>query len=180
MFGNTRAKRRLLVAGCVNGTVCAGTDVVQSAVLGCPPTDAELWYFRSLDPRGADLDATPDHPGAKAYRQAAADLRPTVAVVFRTGPRPLVRGGNAARRYARVARLAYTRDGSTGLAAWAAGALPRTDHVTVELPPGRASMRTAARLAYALDRLAGTRFAKGGDEDRRRLIALGIDPRAQN
>ena len=176
MFGTARAASRLLVAGCANGTRCAGTDVVRAALIGCPPPDADLWYFASLDPGGADLDVVREHPGALAFHQAAADLRPTIAVIFRTGARSLVRGGAAARRYARLARLPYARETAETLA----GTLPATAGVTVELPPGRASKRTAARLAYALDRLAGTRFAKGADYDRRRMIALGRDPRAQN
>ena len=66
---------------------------------------------------------------------------------------------------------------SEGLAAWAATARPGTAGITVELPPGRASKRQATRIAYAIDRLAGTRFAEGAREDRLRLIALGEDPR---
>ena len=49
--------------------------------------------------------------------------------------------------------------------------------ITVELPPGRVSARRAVRLAYAIDRLAGTRFAEGAYADRRRMIAFGQDPR---
>jgi hypothetical protein len=142
MFGNTRAKSRLLIAGCINGTVCAGTDVVHAAMIECPPVDAELWYFPSLDPNGADLDTAREHPGARAFRQAAADLRPRITIVFRTGgPRPLVRGGERARRYARSTKLPYFREKPRGLA------LPGVDHVVIELPFGRASMRMAARLA---------------------------------
>ena len=88
MYGTAKARSRVLVAGCVNGTTCAGTDVVNADLMGCPPPDAELWHFATLDPNGADLDATPAHPGAHAFRQAVADLRPKIAIVFRTGTEP--------------------------------------------------------------------------------------------
>jgi len=179
LFGSTRARNRVLVAGCANGTVCAGTGVVNATMIGCPPPDAELWLFATLEPGGADLDATPAHAGARAFRQAVADLRPTTVIVFRTGPRPLVRASGpsaaAGRRYARLARLPFTTHATQGLASWASLAA-HTAAITVELPP-RVSARRASRLAYAIDRLAGTRFARGAHEDRVRLIALGFDPR---
>ena len=181
MYGNSDATTRLLVAGCVNGARCAGTDVVNAALMGCPPPDAELWYFPTLHPNQADLDADPAHPGAQAFRQAAADLRPTVAIVFRTGPRARVSAAGASaaqgRRYARLAALPFTREAGQGLAPWTATALPGTAAITVELPSGRLSARRAVRLAYAIDRLAGTRFANGALEERLRMIAFGQDPR---
>jgi hypothetical protein len=181
MYGTARADTRILVAGCVNGTTCAGTDVVNTDLVGCPPPDAELWHFATLDPNGADLDATPGHPGARAFRQAVADLRPTITIVFRTGIRPSVHAAGPStpqgRRFARIARLVFSATQSEGLAAWAATALQSTRAISVELPPGRASKRQATRIAYAIDRLAGTRFAEGARQDRLRLIALGEDPR---
>ena len=183
MYGNTSKRPRLLVAGCVNGRRCAGTGVVSAAMIGCPPPDAELWYFQSLTPNGADLDATPTHPGAAAWRQAVADLRPTTAIVFRRGPKALVRASGAAvptaRRYARLAGLPFRRDPvASGLAGWTATARPDTAAFTVELPGERVSARKASRLAYAIDRLSGTRFAAGAQSERRNMIAHGQDPRA--
>ena len=63
-----------------------------------------------------------------------------------------------------------------GLAEWTAAARPGTATITVELPGERVSARRASRLAYAIDRLAGTRFAAGATSDRRNLIAHGRDP----
>lgn len=182
IYGDTDARSRLLVAGCVNGRRCAGTDVVHAATVGCPPTDAEVWLFPTLGPRGADLDATPGHPGAAAWRQAVADLRPRLAVLFRSGPVPLVRATGpdlaAARRFARIAGLPFDREATTqGLAAWISSVRPRTTAIVVELVGERASARRAVRLAYALDRLAGTRFAAGALEERMLMLRHGKDPR---
>jgi hypothetical protein len=181
IYGERDATTRVLVAGCVNGTRCAGTDVVHAATVGCPPPDADLWFLPTLQPNETDLDANPAHPGAQAFRQAVADLRPTVAIVFRTSPRARVSAAGpsaaAGRRYARIADLPFTARAGQGLAAWTVTALPGTSAITVELPPGRVSARRAVRLAYAIDRLAGTRFAAGAYQDRRRMIAFGQDPR---
>jgi hypothetical protein len=181
MWGNVSARSRVLVAGCANGTRCGGTDAVESAMFGCPPDDAEIWYLPTLDPGGADLDLDPAHAGAAAWRQAAADLRPRLAIVFRTGPRAGVRatglGERAGRRYARLARLPFAAGGGGGLSAWTQDALPRARAITVTLPPGRPSARRASRLAYAIDRLAGTRFAAPAEQERLYYIHRGRDPR---
>jgi hypothetical protein len=84
-----------------------------------------------------------------------------------------------ARRFARLAGLRFVASSSQGLAAWTVTALPAARAITVQLPPRRAGRGTASRLAYAVDRLAGTRFARGARADRRRMIAAGLDPRAQ-
>ena len=179
MYGTAKARQRLLVAGCVNGTRCAGTDVVNAALLGCPPTDAELWFFDTLEPRGADLDAVPAHAGARAFRQAVADLRPTVAIEFRTGPRALVHAAGASatkgRRYARIAGLPFTPTNGEGLAPWAATALPRhrRDHgraaarPRVEAPRDPARVRDRPPLRHAL-RDGRVRRAPPRDRVRRR------------
>jgi len=121
MFGNTTSRPRLLVAGCVNGRRCAGTDVVRTAMVGCPPPDAEVWLLPTLRPSGADLDAVPTHPGVAVWRQAVADLRPRFAIVFRTGPAARVRATGpdvtAARRFARIARLPFDGAAPRGLTA---------------------------------------------------------------
>jgi hypothetical protein len=181
MWGNAAARHRVLVAGCANGVRCAGTDAVYSAMFECPPDDAELWYLPTLRPGGADLDAEPARAGAAAWRQAVADLRPRLAIVFRTGPRAVVHaagpGERAGRRYARLARLPFVAGAGEGLAAWTATALPGTRAITVALPAGRLTPRGASRLAYAIDRMAGTRFAAPAQQERLRYIRLGHDPR---
>lgn len=181
MWGNASARSRVLVAGCANGTKCGGTDAVVSAMFGCPPDDAEIWYLPTLNPGGADLDLEPAQAGAAAWRQAAADLRPRLAIVFRTGSRAGVRAGgvseSAGRRYARLAGLPFAAGLGGGLAAWTEDALPGTRAITVTLPARRPSARGASRLAYAIDRLAGTRFAAPAEQERLYYIRRGRDPR---
>ena len=182
MYGTAKTRSRVLVAGCVNGTTCAGTDVVNADVMGCPPPDAELWYFATLDPNGADLDATPDHPGAQAFRQAVADLRPTVAIVFRTGTEPRVHAAGPStkhgRRFARIARLPFTRDperGPRGLGRdRAAPARPRSPSNCRPAGPqsaGRHGSRTRSTAS------PGPASPRAPTRSGRRMIAFGRDPR---
>jgi hypothetical protein len=134
-------------------------------------------------PRGSSRQCDPDpaHPGAAAWRQAVADLRPRTTIVFATGPRAVVRAAGPSahkgRRYARLAGIPFENTARERLAPWAATALETTAAITVELPGERVSARRAPRPAYAIDRLAGMRFAAGAQWERRHQIALGLDPR---
>jgi hypothetical protein len=181
LWGASGVGRRVLVAGCVDGVRCAGTDVVRAVAIGCPPDDADLWLMPTLRPRGEDLDADQSARGAAAWRQAVADLRPDVAITFRTGSAPAVfadgRGERAGRRLARVAGLPFVERAPRGLATWASAAVEGAAGISVALPPGRATPRDAARLAHAIDVIAGTRFAEGADEERQLMIRHGADPR---
>jgi hypothetical protein len=183
MWGSTSGRRRMLVAGCVNGWRCGGEDVVGATETGCPPDDVDTWLMRSLRPGGEDLDEQQDTRGAQAWRRAVGGLRPDLAVVFRTGPagRGTVyaagRSAAAGRRFATLAGLRFVPTQREGLASWAASALTTTRAMTVELPPGRPGSTDASRMAYALDKLVGTRFADGAQEDRLRMIESGMDPR---
>ena len=183
LWGAANGGPTLLVAGCVNGTRCSGEDVVRAASIGCPPDDADIWFFESLEPGGADLDLAQDTRGAAAWRRATAALRPDYAITFRTG-RPggaMVRawGPSAAagRRFARLATLPYREEADQGLADWAATARPGTSGITVTLPPRRLRPREVSVIAYAMHRLVGTRFAAGALEERERMLEMGYDPR---
>ena len=182
MYGNASARARLLVAGCANGRRCAGTDVVRTAMVGCPPTDAEIWFLPTLRPSGADLDVR--HARATQAPPSGARPSPTCARASRScsaraGARVRATGPDlaAARRFARTAGLPFERGAPPGLAAWTTTVRPRTTSITVELPGERASARRAVRLAYALDRLAGTRFAAGALQERLGMIQHHQDPR---
>ena len=163
-FGSGRARSKLLVAGCTNGRRCVGEQIVRALAYDCPPTDAEFWLMPTLRPEGADLDARAGEPGAAALRQSVADLRPTLTVTYRTGPRAAVRAAGAglapARRYARLAGIPLGAPLRDGLAAWTQRALGHAAAITIELPPARLALLEARRHAYALQRIAGTRFAR--------------------
>ena len=158
--GSGTARSRVLVVGCLNGLRCAGERV--PVRYECPPDDAEFWWIRSLRPEGADLDRSPQHPGAAVLRQAVADLRPQLTVLYRTGPRAVVRawgaGDAAGRRYARTTGLPFSAAPGAGLAGWIQTVRRGSRAIVVELPPGRIGWLDAQRHAFAIQRLAGTRF----------------------
>jgi hypothetical protein len=158
--GSGTARSRVLVVGCVNGLRCAGERI--PVRYECPPDDAEFWWIRSLRPEGADVDRSPRHPGAAVLRQAVADLRPQLTVLYRTGPRAVVRawgaGEAAGRRYARVTGLPFSATPRPGLGDWTQQARRRSRAITVELPAAALGRLEALRHAFAIQRLAGTRF----------------------
>ena len=138
-------------AGAGRRVLAAGdADVLAAQAIGCPPDDADLWLL----PR-----ATP-----AALAAATAAFRPQVTVVFGRGARSEVTGAHRlARSYANRAGLPYVVGGPSA-----------TIEVTLAARPGP---RTASRLAYALDGIAGTRFAAGAQLERHRLMRRGQDPR---
>jgi hypothetical protein len=166
--GSGTARSRVLVVGCINGRRCAGRQI--GVGYECPPDDAEFWWIPTLRPEGADLDRVARHPGAAMLRQAVADLRPRVTILYRTGLRAVVRASGSGeaegRRYARVAGLPFSAAPAPGLAAWIQRVRPGSAAITVELPAARLRGLERQRHAFAAQRLAGTRFVSPVHEAR--------------
>ncbi len=150
VFGTAGAGRTVLVAGCPAAVGCTGREVIRVLGDDCPPPDADLWLL----PRRT--------PGA--FRQALAAARPDTAILFQTGRRAVVRaagpGVAPGRGYARFTGLSFEEHAGDGLAGWSQSALAGSGAVTVVLPPGRLGRLEARRHAYAIARLARTRFAQ--------------------
>ena len=150
-------------------------------LVGCPPPDAELWYFPTLDPDGADLDAdarpprragvppgrrrpAPDGRDRLPHRPASARQRrrPSAAQAAATPASPACRsrasGARASRRGRRPRCPAPPRSPSSCRPAASPRAAPSGSPTRSTASPARASRR--ARY-----------------EERRRMIAFGHDPR---
>jgi murein peptide amidase A len=50
--GDPRSRRKVLVVGCIHGTECAGTTVVQLLARVQPPKHVDLWLVPNLNPDG--------------------------------------------------------------------------------------------------------------------------------
>lgn len=150
VFGTAGAGRTVLVTGCPEAVGCGGREVVRALQEECPPPDADLWLLATRPPR--------------AFRQAVADARPDVTVLFRTGPRAGVRAAGAGaavgRHYARLTRLPFEAHPGDELAGWSQSVLAGSRAVTVVLPSAPLGRLEARRHAYAVGRLARTRFAR--------------------
>ena len=179
-IGDPRARRRVLVVGCIHGDECAGTAVTRALVRHVGPLAGELVVVQNLNPdgrarrwrwngRGTDLNrnfpagwrrharsgARPfSEPEARAARALVARVRPAVTVWFHQ-PQGLVRASGAsvgaARRYARATRMPFRA------LPWIAGSAPQWQNrrlrqlsFVVELPPGKLPAAAARRHARAL------------------------------
>jgi protein MpaA len=89
-FGAPRARRRVLVFGCIHGTECAGIAVARRLPAGCPPTRADVWIVPDLNPDGRRLGVRVNGRGVDLNRNFAAGWRPIGARgdPQHSGPRP--------------------------------------------------------------------------------------------
>jgi len=179
-IGNPRARRRVLVVGCVHGNECAGTAVTARLVDNGLPLAGELVVVQHLNPdgfarrarwnaRGVDLNRnfpfgwspTARHgrrpfsePEVEALRQLVRRFRPDITVWFHQ-PQGLVRAWGSsvpvARRYAHATGLPFRQ------LRWIGGSAPQWQNralgevaFVVELAPGDLSGGAADRHARAL------------------------------
>lgn len=75
-FGTSRASPKVLVAGCIHGTECAGIVVTERIVEGCPPTHADVWLAPNLNPDGRRLHTRLNGRGVDLNRNFPAGWRP--------------------------------------------------------------------------------------------------------
>jgi protein MpaA len=78
--GNPSAKRHVLVVGCIHGTECAGMAVARLVAGGppggCPPTGADLWAVRNLDPDGRAMGSRLNGRGVDLNRNFPTAWKP--------------------------------------------------------------------------------------------------------
>jgi protein MpaA len=74
-FGDTSARRRVLVVGCIHGTECAGIAVLRR-LGGCPPSGADVWMLDQLNPDGSRQGVRVNGRGVDLNRNFAAGWRP--------------------------------------------------------------------------------------------------------
>ena len=90
-FGTPRATPKVLVVGCIHGTECAGIAIADRIASGCPPTGADVWIARDLNPDGRRLRTRLNARGVDLNRNFPAAWRP-IGVRWDpqySGPRPL-------------------------------------------------------------------------------------------
>jgi len=169
-IGNPKAKRRLLVVGCIHGNECEGMRVTQQLVNLIRPIALDLWVIQNLNPdglaarsrgnaRGVDLNRdflAATQPETRIARKLIQPLQPEVTLWFHQ-PQSVVRAWGPsralARRYARLAGVPYRS------LAWPPGTASRWQNgigqrsFVVELPDGELPLDAAIRYANAVLRL---------------------------
>lgn len=170
-IGNPRAKRHVLVVGCIHGNECAGVAVTQRLVNLVRPIATDVWVIQYLNRDGYarrsrfnanGVDLNRDFLAAtqretRIARKLILRIRPDVTIWFHQ-PQSLVRAWGPsraiARRYARLAGVSYRT------LAWPPGSASRWENgigllsFVVELPAGELPSALAFRHARAILRLA--------------------------
>jgi murein peptide amidase A len=166
-IGNPKAKRRVLVVGCIHGDECAGLAVTQRLVNLARPIDFDLWVVQQLNPDGLargtrgnahGVDLNRDFLAAtqretRIARKLILRLQPAVTIWFHQ-PQTVVRAWGlsraTARRYATLAGVPYRS------LAWPPGSASRWQNglgevsFVVELPPGELPDAVSRRHADAV------------------------------
>lgn len=73
MIGDERARRRILVIGCLRPAACAGTAVADALAGRAGPAGAAIWIVRNLDPDGITRDKDLNHDFPCDWAPANAD-----------------------------------------------------------------------------------------------------------
>jgi protein MpaA len=87
-LGDPRAKRKVLVVGCIHGNECAGVAIVRRLERMAAPSGIDLWLVESLNPDGSAADARANAHGVDLNRNFPTDWRP-LGGLYDSGPRPL-------------------------------------------------------------------------------------------
>ena len=88
--GNPRARRRVLVVGCIHGNECAGKAVTARLIALARPLALDLWVLPDLNPDGAALGVRQNGRGVDLNRNFGAMWKPTgrPGSAQYAGPRP--------------------------------------------------------------------------------------------
>ncbi len=86
--GDPRAKRRLLIVGCIHGNEPAGIAIAEAVAQARAPAGTDVWVVPDLNPDGAATGTRQDARGVDLNRNFPWMWRPLTGV-FSSGPRPL-------------------------------------------------------------------------------------------
>lgn len=87
-FGSDRARRKVLVVGCIHGDECAGLAIV-SALMHTPvPKGVQLWLVPEMNPDGTTADTRQNAHGVDLNRNFPYRWQPIVDPTYYSGPDP--------------------------------------------------------------------------------------------
>ncbi len=86
-FGSDRARRRVLVIGCIHGNECAGLAITSALRRLRPPPGVQLWLVPELNPDGTAADTRQNADGVDLNRNFPYRWSPVADPTFYSGPR---------------------------------------------------------------------------------------------
>jgi protein MpaA len=88
-LGPDRARRKILVVGCIHGNECAGLAITSALRRTRPPAGVQLWLVPELNPDGAAADTRQNTHGVDLNRNVPYRWQYTADPTYYSGPRPV-------------------------------------------------------------------------------------------
>jgi protein MpaA len=88
-LGPDRARRKILVVGCIHGNECAGLAITSALRRTRPPAGVQLWLVPELNPDGAAADTRQNTHGVDLNRNFPYRWQYTADPTYYSGPRPV-------------------------------------------------------------------------------------------
>lgn len=86
-FGSDRARRKILVVGCIHGNECAGLAIVSSLRHARVPNGVQLWLVPEMNPDGSAADSRQNAHGVDLNRNFPYRWQPIADPTYYSGPR---------------------------------------------------------------------------------------------
>lgn len=87
-FGSDRARRKVLVVGCIHGNECAGLAIVSALRHARVPRGVQLWLVPEMNPDGTAADTRQNAHGVDLNRNFPYRWQPIASPVYYSGPHP--------------------------------------------------------------------------------------------
>jgi protein MpaA len=87
-FGSDRARRKVLVVGCIHGNECAGLRILSAVAARRPPAGVQLWLVGELNPDGTAAGTRQNARGVDLNRNFPYQWQRITDPTYDSGPRP--------------------------------------------------------------------------------------------
>ena len=85
-FGSDRARRKVLVVGCIHGDECAGLAIVSALRHARVPNGVQLWVVPEMNPDGTAADTRQNAHGVDLNRNFPYRWQPIADPIYYSGP----------------------------------------------------------------------------------------------
>ncbi len=89
VIGPRRARRRILLVGCIHGNECAGLRIISALARLRPARGVQLWLIGELNPDGTAAGTRQNARGVDLNRNFPYQWRPVSEPTYYSGPRPV-------------------------------------------------------------------------------------------
>jgi protein MpaA len=87
-FGPNRARRKILVVGCIHGNECAGLAITSALMHRPVPKGVQLWLVPEMNPDGTAADSRQNAHGVDLNRNFPFRWQPISDSTYNSGPYP--------------------------------------------------------------------------------------------